>query len=496
MIKSKKKWQSIAVYLLFFVFYLWMAGQIPYTHDDWDWGLDIGITQWITASINSRYVGNFFEVVMTRSEVLKTIIMGTGFFLLPLIITEIVFSGKEADMWKERMIGFILCNTLILSMNDLVWQQTYGWVAGYANFGISAIVLCVIVKQFLEVFSDSPSESNGFHPRLVMLFFVCLAGQLFIENLAIYVFLASLVINYFHWHRTRRFLPENVTVFFASLIGLIIMFSSSMYKTLWSTGEAIDGYRQLVIHSGTDLRTIITGCIDRVIRVPYKLYTQNTSVCIAIILMLSFLLMQKQAVSNSLKKTCVILNGGIAICLLLYIPLGGFISSATGVLFFAAVTLELILLFRECRLLLYKLFFIWSAPVFIILPLVVTSELGPRLFWGPNVMLILLALFLLRRCLNAMPKKWFAAVSVAVITSVCVLLIHHGLVYHAIGECKDQREAIIETAAETGATAILLPQYPYQDYLWFPDPYGSKRESFFKDFYNIPQDVSIIFEEK
>jgi len=111
-------------------------------------------------------------------------------------------------------------------------------------------------------------------------------------------------------------------------------------------------------------------------------------------------------------------------------------------------------------------------------------------------MLILLALFLLRRCLNAMPKKWFAAVSVAVITSVCVLLIHHGLVYHAIGECKDQREAIIETAVETGATAILLPQYPYQDYLWFPDPYGSKRESFFKDFYNIPQDVSIIFEEK
>ena len=47
------------------VFYVWLAAQIPYCHDDWDWGLQIGIQQLLTANLNSRYVGNFIEVVLT-----------------------------------------------------------------------------------------------------------------------------------------------------------------------------------------------------------------------------------------------------------------------------------------------------------------------------------------------------------------------------------------------------------------------------------------------
>ena len=48
-------WGRIVCYVLFYLFYLWMAWQIPYTHDDWDWGLDIGLTQLFYATINSRY---------------------------------------------------------------------------------------------------------------------------------------------------------------------------------------------------------------------------------------------------------------------------------------------------------------------------------------------------------------------------------------------------------------------------------------------------------
>ena len=78
-----KKYYALIVGVVF-VFYLWMAAQTPYTHDDWDWGLDIGIQHLLTADINSRYAGNLIEVLLTRSVFLKNLVMGLVFTALPL----------------------------------------------------------------------------------------------------------------------------------------------------------------------------------------------------------------------------------------------------------------------------------------------------------------------------------------------------------------------------------------------------------------------------
>ena len=76
--KLLSRW-DIPVYILIAAFYFWLVAQIPYTHDDWDWGLDIGLQQLFTANLNARYAGNFFEVVMTRSELLRILIVGSGY---------------------------------------------------------------------------------------------------------------------------------------------------------------------------------------------------------------------------------------------------------------------------------------------------------------------------------------------------------------------------------------------------------------------------------
>lgn len=38
---------------------LWMAWNVPYTHDDWDWGLPVGMEWWLTGALNNRYMGSF-----------------------------------------------------------------------------------------------------------------------------------------------------------------------------------------------------------------------------------------------------------------------------------------------------------------------------------------------------------------------------------------------------------------------------------------------------
>lgn len=74
-------------------------------------------------------------------------------------------------------------------------------------------------------------------------------------------------------------------------------------------------------------------------------------------------------------------------------------------------------------------------------------------------------------------------------------IIQYGRVYYAIGRCNNQRKAIIENAIKTEADTIYLPQYPHLEYLWYPNPVEPEREIFFKDFYNIPQNVSIVITE-
>lgn len=490
--KYAKKHYDIFAYVIFAIFYFWLAAQIPYTHDDWDWGLPIGIQQLVTANLNGRYVGNFLEVVMTRSEILKTIIIGAGFWLLPFIISEIVFYRAEDNSRNERMIGFVFCNVLLLSMPRSIWQQTYGWIAGYANFGMSSFFLLLIMKKFLHIFDDVFSESRASYPRAIALFLICLLGQLFIENISIYVFLSSLVLNLFYWYKTKRFSCECVSIFIASLIGLVLIFSSSIYNTLWSTGEAVNGYRQLFINEGADIQTVLIKCFHQVIQMPQNIYANNLFICMTIIILMGILLMQQKVTNTALHGVFHVGNVLVAACLWFSYSAGTSVSLIASVLFFITVTAELIFIFKREKALLHKLLFVWISPICVILPLAFTSELGARLFFTSNAILILFALFLLRFCLKSMPKKvWCAAI---VCTLACVLLIQCGTVYYAIGSCNNQRKAIIENAIKTEADTIYLPQYPHLEYLWCPNPVEPVRETFFKDFYNISQNVSIVIE--
>ena len=71
--------------LLMFCFSIFIAWCVPYTHDDWDWGRAGGITNWLTGVYNNRYVGTFFVIVMTRSRIIKTLIMAITMTCLPLL---------------------------------------------------------------------------------------------------------------------------------------------------------------------------------------------------------------------------------------------------------------------------------------------------------------------------------------------------------------------------------------------------------------------------
>ena len=98
----------LAVTLAFYLFVAWTVFYSPI--DDWRWSLDeIGLRWWLEGVYNNRYVGNFFAVVLTRSPVLKTLVMGGVTFAIPFLMALLAAGGRRSascrPFWPE-MRGF------------------------------------------------------------------------------------------------------------------------------------------------------------------------------------------------------------------------------------------------------------------------------------------------------------------------------------------------------------------------------------------------------
>ena len=74
--------------------WLYIAWNVPYTHDDWDWGLPEGLERWLSGTLNNRYAGTFFVLAMTRSQLVKTAVMGGCMFLISLLLGRLAGRGQ------------------------------------------------------------------------------------------------------------------------------------------------------------------------------------------------------------------------------------------------------------------------------------------------------------------------------------------------------------------------------------------------------------------
>ena len=489
---------DILVYLLVAIFWFWLAAQIPYTHDDWDWGLEIGMQQLLTANLNGRYAGNLLEVIMTRSELARIALMGSGFFLLPLLMASAILHFCKEKTHTKRLLFFIAGNILLLSMPRTMWQQTYGWTAGYANFVASALFMVIVFGRLLQVFDKTPEDANRFDFRCVGLFLITLAGQLFIENISIYIVVLALVANVIHLVKTKKLSWAYLSILLGAVIGLVIVFSSSIYRELWDTGAAVNGYRKMFVNSNMALDRFLISCLAQATRLTHRTLEHNYILVLAITVLLNLCLLLKQKLLRPLPIVCFTVNC-LFVLYFIWNRIDHFVTeelhlSMVSSLFFLVVALELPVIFRGCKGQLSKLLCIWLSVAGVMVPLVVTSEYGPRMFFTSNIFLILFALFLLESVLETAPKKtvwWGLGCSLVILG---LLLGGYGKVYYEIGQAKDLRNATVAQAVADGSSALIIPKYPHTEYIWRPNPVNTLREGYFREFHGLPADTYLYFE--
>ena len=496
----KKKLLSridIPVYILVAAFYFWLVTQIPYTHDDWDWGLDIGLTQLFTANLNARYAGNFFEVVMTRSEFLKTLIMGSGYFLLPMALSAAAWHHCKAKGPGIRLLFFALANIFILSMPRAMWQLTYGWTAGYANFCISTIFMVVLVGKILAIFREDKAPLTGKKASYFDLFVLAFFGQLFLENISIFMVGLCMFALIAAWIRDKKFPWPYALMAIGSVLGLYVVFQSDIYQELWETGTAVDGYRKMSFNSLVGLDETFLSCLKQAGLLIPNIFEKNLTLMISITALLTMTATVKKA-GNKFARILFIV-GNVAYFLYLLLtrnqkPVRGFSwAPIINVLFFLWVTLQIPVLFWRKKGLCARLLITWFSVVAVIAPLVVTSESAIRMCFPSSALLSLFALQLLGESLENVNKKTLAVSLTLAMIVLTLLCGYFGKIYYEIGIAKRERVAYIQQEVEAGSQVMLIPQYPHTEFIWRPNPLYDLRFYYFKEFYGIPQSTLLYF---
>lgn len=145
----------------------------PYTGDDWAWGSQIGIdrlNQWFE-NYNGRYVGNLIVLVMTRSNLLKAVIMSVG-------LTGIVALSEY--IFKKKWAFYVSCVALVL-MPKLILKQAVVWTAGYANYVTSLFLTLLFIAYVIPVFQSEMPKRKLWH--CLPLFVLGVINTLIVEHL-------------------------------------------------------------------------------------------------------------------------------------------------------------------------------------------------------------------------------------------------------------------------------------------------------------------------
>ena len=184
------------------ILYIWIFANTPYAvADDWWWGLDRGMHVFLTGELNSRYVANLLEIIVTRSVFLKAVLHGLIAAFIPFFIAALVSTrtrsgpdlSEKADRLPEAVL--LLSNILFLTVPLDVWQDGYGWIAAFSNYGLAVFFLGAFQLLVSRLVLD---EVPGFSwPAGIGIFLFGVCIQLVLENMTVYVFLVdALLLNY------------------------------------------------------------------------------------------------------------------------------------------------------------------------------------------------------------------------------------------------------------------------------------------------------------
>ncbi len=505
--KAGRLFSPLFYILLFssFLLYIWIFSQTPYGQDDWWWGVDSGVHALLTGSINSRYLGNLLEVIVTRSEFLKAVLHGLIAAFIPFFVVVLVRSNTQpgpvlngkADRSPEEVL--LLSNILFLTLPIDVWKDTYGWIAGFSNYGFAVFFLAAFQLLISRLFLHdvpNPSILSGIG---YFIFGFCI--QLVLENMTIYVFLvdAFLLVIMMIEKRSKAAKRPMLAMLAGNAVGLAIMFSSSIYQSLFHSGVAVNGYRTLSFDTNDSLYNIFLLLNQRFVYFyPNRVFGNNWLIC-SLISVLLFLLSGR---GKRLIRFGIRAFAAFFFAYFVFTHFYGLLEDSIprwneiytqwlNLLFFWGVLLSILLLPWTGKQMRRILLFVWLSVLGILMPLVAVKIVGSRYFLFSSLFLVEFGMFLFAEAYKDW-GRWRRVAECLVLAAYLLVGIHRFSIYYDIGQGKKEREALIRAAQNGEITRLYFEDLPHKEYIEINEPLdGSEHVIPYRKFYSIPDSVEM-----
>ena len=487
------------------VLYIWIFSNTPYAAaDDWWWGLDHGMREFLTGSANSRYVSNFLEIIVTRSVFLKAVLHGLIATAIPFFIAVLVKTrtryGADLSEKENRLpeTVLLLSNILLLTIPMDVWQDAYGWIGAFSNFGFAVCFLGAFQLLISRIVLDEVPCFSWGTGLGYFLFGICI--QLVLENMTIYVFLVDflLLIVMMIGKRGKAAKRLMLLMLAGNAIGLFIMFSSNIYESLLHSGSAVNGYRKLSFDLNDSLHSIFLLLNNRFVYFyPNRIFGNNWLICSLICGLLFFL-------GGRGKK---LVRFGIRVFALFYFvyfvfvrfcgPLENYTlhwnemrTQWLNLLFFWGVFLSVLLLPWKGADTRKILIFVWLSVLGIVLPLIAVKLIFSRYFLFSSFFLVEFGMFLFAESY----RDWGKGQRVAeclILAAYLLVAAHRFSVYYDISRGLSERKALIRAAQNGEIDRLYFEELPHSEYVAVSEPADDSKGAVaaFKEFYKIPDSV-------
>ena len=486
MLKNKR---LLALTALMFVFSLFIAWCVPYTHDDWDWGRQIGISNWLTGVYNNRFVGTFFVIAMTRSRIFKTLVMALTMTALPLLCTYL--SADLETPRKNRVYLCILAYFAVFSMPVITWRQTYGWVAGFSNFTMGAFFLILLLALLKHAMYRA-----GSHRMLLgaACFFVGFAAQLCAENISIFLpfFLAGAMLLIRFWKR-RDLCWVFTLALLGTVLGAVLMFFNPLYSKLAATGVSTEQFRSLTFSPndpvGTILQTLISLFFGEVLPSLYE--THPILVLFLAVGAWIDLFPRRRTAAFCLALPMVLYGIGCCYCASQMRQNFGWLPASAALRIVGAIGFTLLwflsILLSENPHKWHTLALSLLA-VALVAPFCAINHMGPRCYHISHFCLLAAGASHYDHADFKLPGK--ILVSTALVLTVACLI----QAYAAIGACTVLRQELTAQALETQADTLVLPSVDGRyTYSWGYNPQSPLRAEHYREYYGLPADLDLVF---
>ena len=411
--------------------------------------------------------------------------MGQGIFFIPVLAARLG-AGKRRE---SRFALTLLAALALMVMPMTTWQQTYGWVSAFANFvaGAAVLLLALLVRRSCGTGRQSLWKRAA-------LFLLCLAAQLFAENLTVCLLAAAVCdAGYALWSKQGR--RAALAALAGAALGAFLMFHNPMYGQLMATGEAVEGVRHLAFDPDAGLPAIAAGAVKRCFAVLLPAVFENNA-GVAALVGLGCLW---QLVRRKTHPILIFLAGAWTALYCLQAAYVVEMLRRDGTWpcpweqlrpWGAAVQLALILAVLltdrgEDRL---RRLWLLAGAAALMAPFSVVMDMGARCCYLSQVVLVALGTDLLR------DLPWNRGLTGLAALLLAAAVGFHVEVYSVIGACEGTRQQLRVQAAEQGASSLVLPTEAWRcAYSWARDPQSAGRAGYYRQFYGLPEDMELIF---